>query len=188
MKPNYLQTYIITVAFVDMFHEAAKVLAARMQLAYQHSNIAGSFHWERLGRTTVLRFERSVPDDTEVIEGAGGRMTVPAAINQLRKELDRAQENLPACREDDDSTKQMEIDEAFNLLTPIIEALVEGEANVKVEGLPCQYPRLRVTMDVVFVDGATRLLGKDLMASKASDLAAYVRGNLVNVQWEELNQ
>ena len=187
MKPHYLQTYIITVAFVDIFQEAAKVLAARMRLAYEHSNIAGNFHWERLGRTTVLRFERSVPDDTETLLDLGRELTVETVRKQLAHELHEGQGALPAAQ-DGNFKQQSEIDEAFNLLTPIIEALNEGGDNVKVEGLTCQYPRLRIALEVVFVDGASCLIGKGKAAVQASNMAAYVGGNLVNVECEELSQ
>lgn len=187
MSPAYNETYIITLAFIDAFHEPAEVLAERMQLAYDGGNVAGFFQWQRLGRVTLLEFERQISEDTDVLADLGREMTPETVVKQLAYELREAREQPGmAQKEGLPAAASLLRDEAYNLVTKVADKLEAGGLDVKVEGLLCQMPQLRVIVGIAFPNRASRDVNVASMDEAMERLAERLGGTLVSYQSEKL--
>ena len=175
MTPTYNETYVITLAFVDKLLEPATSLANRLQLAYEGGNVAGFFEFKRLGRVTVLEFERQISEDIEVLADMGREMTPDTVVSQLAYELREAVDVIADVGYD-----------AYSLVTTIADALEAGGDEVKVAGLLCQMPKLRVTVEMAFPDPASRDVKVATMDEAMERLAAKLGGELLSHNMEKL--
>ena len=175
MTPTYNETYVITLAFVDKLLEPATSLAERLQPAYDSGNVAGFFEWKRLGRVTVLEFERQISEDIEVLADMGREMTPDTVVRQLAYEL----------RETVNVIADVGYD-TYVLVTTIADALEAGGDEVLVAGLLCQMPKLRVTVEMAFPDLARRDVKVATMDEAMERLAAKLGGELLSHNLEKL--
>lgn len=175
MTPTYNESYVITLAFVDKLLEPATSLAERLQQAYDSGNVAGFFEFKRLGRVTVLEFERQISEDIEVLADMGREMTPDTVVSQLAYELREAVDVIADVGYD-----------AYSLVTTIADALEAGGDEVKVAGLLCQMPKLRVTVEMAFPDQASRDVKVATMDEAMERLAAKLGGELLSHNLEKL--
>ena len=175
MIPTYNETYVVTLAFVDKLLEPATYLAERLQRAYDSGNVAGFFEWQRLGRVTVLEFERQIGEDTEVLADMGLEMTPETVVRQLAYELREAVDVIADVGYD-----------AYILVTTIADALEAGGDEVKVAGLLCQMPKLRVTVEMAFPNLASRNVNVATMDEAMESLAEKLGGELLSHNVEKL--
>ena len=175
MTPTYNETYVITLAFVDKLLEPATSLAERLQQAYDSGNVAGFFEWQRLGRVTVLQFERQIGEDIEVLADMGREMTPDTVVRQLAYELREAVDVIADVGYD-----------AYSLVTTIADALEAGGDEVKVAGLLCQMPKLRVTVEMAFPNLASRNVNVATMDEAMESLAERLGGELLSHNLEKL--
>ena len=177
MTPTYNETYVITLAFVDKLLEPATSLAERLQQAYDNGrgNVAGFFEWQRLGRVTVLQFERQISEDIEVLADMGREMTPDTVVRQLAYELREAVNVIADVGYD-----------TYALATTIADALEAGGDEVKVAGLLCQMPKLRVTVEMAFPNLASRNVNVATMDEAMESLAERLGGELLSHNVEKL--
>lgn len=177
MTPTYNETYVITLAFVDKLLEPATSLAERLQQAYDNGrgNVAGFFEWQRLGRVTVLQFERQISEDIEVLADMGREMTPETVVLQLAYELREAVNVIADVGYD-----------TYTLATTIADALEAGGDEVKVAGLLCQMPKLRVTVEMAFPNLASRNVNVATMDEAMESLAERLGGELLSHNVEKL--
>lgn len=187
MTPAYNETYVITLAFVDKLLEPVASLADQLQLVYDSGNVAGFFEWQRLGRVTVLEFERQIGEDTEVLADMGREMTPETVVRQLAYELREAREQPGMAQEEElEQAVQLFRDDAYNLVTTIADALEAGGDEVKVAGLLCQMPKLRVTVEMAFPNLASRNVNVATMDEAMESLAEKLGGELLSHNLEKL--
>lgn len=187
MTPAYNETYVVTLAFVDQFFQPADHLASLLQLAFDSSNVAGFFEWQRLGRVTVLEFERSLGEDTDVLAEAGREMTPETVARQLATELREAQEQAGLAQEEGLAESVLLFrNDAYNLVTKIADKLEAGGEDVKVAGLLCQMPKLLVTVELAFPNLASRNINVASMDEAMERLAEKLGGDLLTHKMEKL--
>ena len=186
MTPTYNETYVITLAFVDQFFQPADHLASLLQLAYDSGNVAGFFEWQRLGRVTVLEFERQIGEDTEVLAHVGREMTPDTVVRQLAYELREAQEQAGLAQEEGlaESVRKCRND-AYNLVTTIAEKLEAGGEDVKVAGLLCQMPRVIVTIELAYENKASREAVEQAVQNAVERLANALQGEVIAHKMEK---
>lgn len=174
MTPVYGDTYVVSMAFVDKFPEPAPRLAEQLQAAYDEC-VAGWFNWERMGRVTVLHLERQIAEDEEVLDDKGLVMTPNTVVAQLIIEFLEARGRIP----------EGESDDQYNQLTTIITAL-ESREEVKVAGLPCQYPSMTVSVTVSFEHESGRTMANEpsILEEAAKKTAEKLQGDLVSFKVE----
>ena len=175
MTPTYNESYVITLAFVDKLLEPATSLAERLQQACDSGNVAGFFEWQRLGRVTVLQFERQIGEDTEVLADMVREMTPETVVRQLAYELREAVDVIADVGYD-----------TYTLVTTIADALEAGGDEVKVAGLLCQMPKLRVTVEMAFPNLASRNIDVATMDEAMESLAEKLGGELLSHNLEKL--
>lgn len=187
MTPAYNETYVVTLAFVDQFFQPADHLASLLQLAFDSSNVAGFFEWQRLGRVTVLEFERSLGEDTDVLAEAGREMTPETVARQLATELREAQEQAGLAQEEGLAESVLLFrNDAYNLVTKIADKLEAGGEDVKVAGLLCQMPMVRVTIELAYENKASREIAEQVVQIAVKGLAMTMRGEVITHKMEKL--
>ena len=136
---------------------------------YQEGNIAGSFRMEQIGALVVVTFVREIWEDAEVLNGKteAEPMTPANVANQLYRELRKA---APDTR-----GSQHYVQQAMNAL--------EG-GQYSVEGLPCQYPALTVTMVAYFENHQLEIAAKERLELLLKTAAFQVNGRLAVVRIE----
>lgn len=165
--PTYRETYVITAVFVDALSDTEQKLAQMFQRAYEEGNVAGFFEWQRMGRVTTLRLVRQVSEDEPVIMDLGREMTAENVVMQVADELEEAMGASPLR-----STGDLDVDDAWNLISDVVKTLRLGEPHVTVEGLPCQAPRLRLVVDMTFKDAEALQL--------VPEYDSYIANNAMN--------
>ncbi len=187
MTPTYNETYVITLVFVDKLMEPVTSLVKQLQLAYDGGNVAGFFEFKRLGRVTLLEFERQISEDTEVLADMGREMTPDTVVSQLAYELREAREQSGMAQEEGlEQAVRLFRNDAYNLVTTIADALEAGGDEVLVAGLLCQMPKLRVTMEMAFPNLASRNVNVATMDEAMERLAEKLGGELLSHNLEKL--
>ena len=184
--PAFNETYVVSVAFVDTFHQPADQLADLLQMLYDGGNVAGFFEWQRLGRVTVLEFERQIGEDTEVLLDLNREMTPETVAKQIADELTEAQGQPDLAQEEGLGAAELVLrNDAYNLATTIIKKLV-GEEDVSVKGLLCQMPKVRVTFELAYENKASREYAEQVVILAVKGAAQTMRGEIITHKMEKL--
>lgn len=163
-------SYCITVVVPGNRNTDDAELAKLLQVAYDNGNIAGSFDIELIGETALFIFTRNYGEDADVV---GVELTPESAALQLCKEFAEFLEN---------GVKGLECPTGSRLVVQgIMHAL--NECQFKVEGLPCQKPRLKVSFEMIFESADKRDAQLDVIEDQINILGAFgVITNLSLVQ------
>ena len=140
-----------------------------LQECYDECNVAGSFRVKQIGSLVVVTFVREIWEDAEVLNGKteAEPMTPANVAQQLYREL---REAAP-----DNRGSQHYVQQALNAL--------EG-GQYSVEGLPCQYPALTVTMVAYFENYLLETDAKQHLERLLKSVVSQVSGTLAVLKIE----
>lgn len=137
---------------------------------YQEGNIAGSFRMEQIGALVVVTFVRGVAEDAEILLGAKTEVTPMTPANVAQQLYIELREAAP-----DNRGSQHYVQQVLNAL--------EG-GQYSVEGLPCQYPALTVTMVAYFENHQLEDDAKERLEVLLKTAATQVAGKLAVLRIE----
>lgn len=181
---DFLSTYTVSVALpniADLGINSETDLVIQLQRLYDRSIIvSGTFKVQVFGNgIAIITFQRDLEVDADGFGLKPGQMTIERMLEALRDEVQK------------DSLLDVGLGLGLNRLCQALgQQLTVGAA--KVEGLGCQYPRLRVQVEVAFKneDARNSALGRitDPLNTAAQDpltnLADSLGGVVLDVQVE----